>query len=162
MEYSAHEAKAIPVKRFASTHHPRRGELLFFIGYSGDRSGFCFGSLIAPGTPCSGQEVEFPSGIGDPRFHFAIGYRRDLAVSVDGSSRGLPTPPGFGGSLVWNSRFVECVEKNKEWSPEEAQVTGIVWGWPSSDACLLATRVEHLNLLAMCSAAETLAAERRR
>lgn len=28
---------------------------------------------------------------------------------------------------------------------DTAEVTGIVWGWPSSSACLLATKVEFLR-----------------
>jgi len=152
-----HDAKAIPLERFAYKHQPLEGEVLFLIGYSGERSGFCFGNLISPGTPCSVQQVDFPPDIGDPGFHFAIGYKPDLAISVDGTSRGFPTPPGLSGSLVWNTRFVECVKMKKKWLPDEAQVTGIVWGCPSSDACLLATKVEHLNLRELSSAAAKLA-----
>ena len=152
-----HDAQAIPAHRFATEHQPVMGELLFLIGYSGERAAFYFGSLISPGTPYLTQEIEFPEDIGDSNFHFAIHYKPDLATSVDGSYRGLPKPPGMSGSLVWNTRFVEHYQAGKSWIPEDAQVSGIIWGWPSSAACLLATKVEHLNIDDLCSAVNNIA-----
>lgn len=140
-----HCSQTIPVHRFAPKHQPVEGELLFLIGYSGERGKFCFETLISTGTPYLTQETVFPQEIGNPSFHFAIHYRPDLATRIDGSSRELPKPPGLSGSLVWNTRFVECVEAGKSWSPAAAQVTGIVWGWPSADACLLVTKAECIS-----------------
>jgi hypothetical protein len=34
---------------------------------------------------------------------------------------------------------------NQTWSPEMARVTGVVWGWPSSIGCLVATRSEYIR-----------------
>lgn len=152
-----HKSNAIHLARFAHKHDPVDGELLFMIGYSDERSDFYFGYLNSPGTPYTTQETSFPKDIGDPKYHFAIHYKPDLAISVDGKFRGLPKPPGMSGSLVWNTRFVEYFQQNKEWSPNQAQVTGIVWGWPSSDACLLATRVEHFDIEKFVEVANSLA-----
>ena len=55
-------------------------------------------------------------------------------------------PHGFSGSLVWDTKFISCRQKGKEWRPELAKITGIVWGWPSASACILATKVEHLKI----------------
>jgi hypothetical protein len=141
-----HSARAIPLHQFAQKHETVKGELLFSVGYSGERSQFIFETLISPGTPYLTQECDFPVDTGDLNFHFALEYKPDLARSIDGSSRGLPDPHGLSGSLVWNTNRVSCLHEGIEWSPERAQVTGLVWGRASSAACILATRVEHLKL----------------
>jgi hypothetical protein len=141
-----HKSQAIPKDKFSSKHSPVENEVLFMAGYSGDRSSFHFGTLVSNATPYLSKETAMPEDYGDSNYHFAIHYNPDLATSVDGSPRGLPRPPGFSGSLIWNTRAVELYLRGEEWSPKDARVTGIVWGWPSSDACLLATKVEHLNI----------------
>ncbi len=152
-----HKSQAIPIERFLDKHEPVDGELLFMIGYSGDRAAFHFGTLVSPATPYLTQEVDFPTNIGNFDCHFAINYKPDLATSVDGNTRGLPKPHGISGSLVWNTKFVECQQQQKEWYPEYAKVTGIIWGWPSSDACLLATRIEHMNIHELAQSASSVA-----
>jgi hypothetical protein len=141
-----HAASAIPYDRFAQYHNPTRHELLFFAGYSGERAKFLFGHLITRGTPYLTQECPFPSDVkgADPNFHFSLFYPPDLAKSIDGTSH-LPDPHGFSGSLVWDTKFVACLEAGIEWNPQMAKVTGIVWGWPSSAACILATKVERID-----------------
>ncbi|MFP5336964.1 MAG: hypothetical protein ACLGIW_00455 [Gammaproteobacteria bacterium] len=139
---TTHVAQAIPESRLANKHNPVEGEMLFLVGFPGQRSTFLFESLISPGTPYLTQEHPLPAEF-DPNFHFALHWNPELARSVDGSTRGLPLPPGLSGSLVWNTRRVELAQ-GKEWSPTDAVVTGIVWGW-NSDSCLLATRVEHIR-----------------
>ncbi|HEY6872289.1 MAG TPA: hypothetical protein VI298_06115 [Geobacteraceae bacterium] len=155
-----HDSLAIPISRFAKKHAPVGTEVLFFAGYSGERSKFLFGNLISRGTPYLTQESPFPSKVkeADANFHFSLHYPPDLAISVDGSSH-LPNPHGFSGSLVWDTKRVACLHAEKEWHPEMAEVTGILWGWPSSVACILATKVEHMDLnqlagKAICSSAK--------
>ncbi|EEF8158874.1 hypothetical protein R3C64_000711 [Salmonella enterica] len=140
-------SKAIPLERFAKQHNPVSHELLFFAGYSGERSTFRFGHLFTRGTPYLTQESPFPQAVseGDPDCHFSLFYPPDLAESVDGTSH-LPDPHGFSGSLVWDTKRVACLLENKAWEPSMAEVTGIVWGWPSSSACILATKVDKLML----------------
>lgn len=151
-----HSASAIPIGRFSQRHEPVYRELLFFAGYSDERAKFLFGNLITRATPYLTQECEFPANVPDgiQDFHFALFYKPDLATSVDGTSH-LPNPHGFSGSLVWDTKRVACLQQGMEWSPEMAKVTGIVWAWPSSAACILATKVEHLNLGKLMSRADT-------
>lgn len=141
-----HKGKTILETQFDLQHDPVENELLFFMGSSGERSAFVFGQLFAPATPYLTQQCEFPTDKGDPRFQFALEYRPDLAASVDGSTRGLPDPHGFSGSLVWNTKRVERLRLSQPWTAEDARVTGIIWGWPSSNACVIATKVEHFRL----------------
>jgi hypothetical protein len=147
---SKHSAQAIPFSRIANSHSPEEHECLFFAGYSGERSKFLFGHLITPGTPYLTQECQFPTDVdeADCQYHFSLFYPPDLAVSVDGASH-LPDPHGFSGSLVWDTKRVACLNADKEWSPDMAVVTGIVWGWPSSSACILATKIEHIDFDAL-------------
>ena len=147
-----HSALAIPSERFAAIHNPAEHECLFFAGYSGQRSRFLFDHLITPGTPYLTQECSFPSNVeeANSNFHFALFYLPDLAISIDGTSH-LPDPHGFSGSLVWDTKRVACLSAGIEWNPEMAEITGIVWGWPSSEACILVTKVEHLKLKELLS-----------
>lgn len=147
-----HSALAIPEEQFADVHSPVEHECLFFAGYSGERAKFLFGHLITRGTPYLTQQCPFPQSVeeADEEYHFSLFYPPDLATSIDGTSH-LPDPHGFSGSLVWDTKRVACLQAGTEWSPEMAEVTGIVWGWPSAEGCILATRVEHINLKALFS-----------
>jgi hypothetical protein len=142
----AHDALAIPATLFASVHAPVETELLFILGYTGERSQFVYGTLFTEGTPYLARECPLPADsncISD--FHFAMNYNPALATPVNPKGRQLPLPPGMSGSLVWNTRLVEQRMCGQEWSPADARVTGIVWGWPS-DTCIVATKVEHMQL----------------
>ncbi|WP_343661097.1 hypothetical protein [Ralstonia sp.] len=138
-----HTGAAIPLSRFAQQHNTVKGELLFMLGFSGERSDFIFQTLITPATPYTTQEQELPEGE-TTEFHFGLHYLPEKAQTVDGSARGLPIPKGFSGSLVWNTRRVECMQEGKPWTPEQAQVTGMLCRWLPDAGCLVATRVEHL------------------
>lgn len=141
----SHGSRAIDIDQIALTHDPVPGELLTFTGFSGEATDFHFNTLHSEGTCYTAREVDLPE---DPRFdrryHFGIDYRPDLAIRVDGN-RGLPLPPGLSGSTVWNTRFVAAKMGGVAWSPEMAQVTGVVWGWPSAVGLLVATRSEYLR-----------------
>lgn len=140
-----HGSRAIDIDQIALAHDPVPGELLTFTGFSGEATDFHFNTLHTEGTCYTAREVGLPE---DPRFdrqfHFGIDYRPDLAIRADGS-RGLPLPPGLSGSTVWNTRFVAAKMARTTWSPEMAQVSGVLWGWPSSIGSLVATRSEYLR-----------------
>jgi hypothetical protein len=140
-----HGSATIPEEKWAIGHAPVERELLFLKGYSGSQATFLFGHLFSNATSFGCQEVPLPAGDKrwNRRFHFALDYRPDLATPLDG--RDLPTPNGFSASLVWNTRFVEFSANDRPWNADCAQVTGLIWGWPSSAACLVATRAEYVR-----------------
>lgn len=140
-----HHSIPITESQFSECHKTVPHELLFLIGYSGDRSRFLFETLVTPGTPYLTQESELPNEGCDESLHFALHYKPDLALPIEVTSVGLPNPPGLSGSLVWNTRRVEFLNTGKEWSPEAARITGIVWGWNTTVGCLIATKVEQLT-----------------
>lgn len=141
------EGEAIPIARFSKKHSAVIGELLFFAGFSGARSKVLFENCFSRGTPFLTQECALPNSIKEVNsdFHMALPYPPELAETVN-TSEPLPDPHGFSGSLLWNTKRVECEEKGLEWTPLMAEVTAIIWGWPSSAVCILATKVEHMNL----------------
>lgn len=155
---SSHSARAIPFSRFASCHDPVAHELLFLCGYSGDTSKFTFGQLNSQRLQYLTQEDQMPTTYGDPSFHFAVLYRPNLASQTAGTAQtcGLPRPPGWSGTLVWNTRYIEKTQAGQDWCASNARVTGIIWGWPSSDGCLLATKAEHLDLLTLKQASDNM------
>jgi hypothetical protein len=104
-----------------------------------------FDTLITPGTSSTAREAPLPKDDRfKARFHFAIDYKPDLATNVVGS-HSLPRPSGFSGSTVWNTGFVESRMAGVPWTPDMARITGIVWGWPSSSGCIVATRSEYVR-----------------
>lgn len=139
-----HLAKAITTDMIAPSHEPVPQEYFTFIGFSGQYSRFAFGTLSTPGTSSTAREVRLPEGDGlKGRFHFGINYKPDSAYNIVGS-RGLPSPHGFSGSTVWNTRFVETRMAGQRWTPECARVTGVVWGWPSTNSSVVATRSQYV------------------
>jgi hypothetical protein len=140
-----HESRTIGIDQIALAHDPVRSELLTFTGFGGEATGFHFNTFHTEGTCLTTREIDLPENPKfNCRYHFGLDYRPDLAIKVTGN-RGLPLPPGLSGATVWNTYFVAAKMAGKTWSPEMAQVTGLVWGWHSSATCLIATRSEHIR-----------------
>ena len=138
-------SKAIEIDQIAIAHVPVLTELLTFTGFAGCNVTFHFNTLCAKGTCYTAHEIELPQDERfSARFHFGMNYRPDLASSVIGNES-LPIPPGLSGSTVWNTGFVQAKMAGIPWTPELAKVTGVIWGWPSGHACLVATRAEYLR-----------------
>jgi len=146
------DGKAIPIERFSKKHDPVNGELLFFAGFSGKRAVVFLEECQGRGTPFLTQECKLPDSVkeADEKFHIAIPYPTELVQTKD-TSIPLPDPHGFSGSLLWNTKFVESMQKEVDWDPSMAEVTAIVWGWPSNAVCIVATKIEHINLEEMIS-----------
>lgn len=138
-------SKAIEIDQISVAHATVQTEILTFTGFAGENVTFHFNTLFAESTCYTAREIELPEDQRfSERYHFGLDYRPDLASKIFGNSS-LPLPPGFSGSTVWNTGFVAAKIQGFTWTPEMAQVTGVVWGWPSSHACLVATRAEYLR-----------------
>jgi hypothetical protein len=138
-------SQAIGIEQIALGHDPVPTEILAFNGFAGERVSFRFGTVLAKGTCYTSGEADLPeSDQFSSRLHFGIEYRPDLATDVIGRD-GLPDPHGFSGSTVWNTGFVAAKMAGVPWSPDMAKVTGVIWGWPSGNALLVATRAEYLR-----------------
>lgn len=140
-----HASKAIQIEQIALAHTPVPTEVFAFAGFAGDRTSFHFSTLFCKATTSLAREVELPKDERwDRRFHFGLDYRPDLATDVV-ANEGLPKPSGLSGSTVWNICFVEAKANDIKWTPELVRVAGVVWGWPSQDGFLVATRAEHVR-----------------
>lgn len=51
----------------------------------------------------------------------------------------------MSGSLVWNTRYLETRESGRNWSPDDAVVTGLLRRWDEKTKTLLVYRVEHVR-----------------
>ena len=137
-------AAPIPERLITWAHVPVAREILFFRGYAQENSHFHFEHLLSGSTSYATQAMEeTPAGL-DERFVFALHHTPEKAEMLDGAGH-LPLPPGFSGSTVWNTRYVECFQAGKPWTPEEARVTGVVCRWRSGDTGIVVLRVEYLR-----------------
>lgn len=138
-----HQACAVPRARLAVRHNPLPGELLYFSGFPQERSRFLFGALMSIETPLTTQEaIDVQLDDLHPNY-FLVRYSTEKARSVDPAARrSLSTPSGLSGSLVWNTRRVECLKNQVPWSPDLAQVTGMLCRWEAGDSALQAVRIE--------------------
>jgi hypothetical protein len=152
---TSHSAMTFPEHRIAPKHNPVRGELLFMMGFAGKRAYYSpsLNVIVTHGTPYLTQEFdpaleerEIKHRKFDPKYHFAMPWEPEKIDLVDKDKKTIPIDPhGFSGSLVWNTRFKEYGEANKDWEPGVAQLTGIVWGWPTNSSVPFATRIEFVT-----------------
>ncbi|QJI20408.1 MULTISPECIES: trypsin-like peptidase domain-containing protein [Pseudomonas] len=146
-----HQAKAAPLKLFDTSHHPVDEEVLYIYGFSGSDAIVSFGSHLKRGVGLFTHECEFNEAIkeeeseADPQYHFCVDFNPEKSVLIDGDQSPLSAPDGMSGSLVWNTRFVEVTQQGGDWQPEDARITGMVWGHSSKVCALIATRIEHIR-----------------
>jgi hypothetical protein len=156
-----HSAMAFPDYRFEEKHALLQGEYLFVLGFTGEKAHYSptFETLFTTGTPYLTQEydealepedskrpIKHPDF--DPDYHFAMHWRPEATTPTDGKTSSIPLDPhGMSGSFVWNTRLAEFTGRGETWTPGVARLTGIVWGWDTSDRFLFATRIEHVASL---------------
>lgn len=141
-----HQAVPIPSERLAERHAPLPGELLFITGFPQQRSHFLFNTLTSYATQLLAQERRPPTVDDLHENYVLVGYSSGQAQSVNpGSSAPLPLPSGLSGSLLWNTRRIECLRDDRPWSPDMAQVSGMLCRWDSNLVSVQATRIEVIR-----------------
>ncbi|MER9387797.1 hypothetical protein [Mesorhizobium sp. M0435] len=142
-----HQAAAIPYSRFALAHQiVEPAELLFFRGYAGENAHHGFGVHDTSG---SGYCTHEKKGTGDDHIFELIWEPENtqFTASVSPEARKamkFTDARGFSGSLVWNTRYLE-VSRHRQWTSQDAVVTGFLRRWDQESKTLLAWRVEHLR-----------------
>lgn len=162
-----HGSKCIRLDQIAECHAPVEGEWMYLSGYPGELA-YAWppmtdnaDSQFEPGQQhftaisfmCQIQtnfeealSKEHPTPLED--MHFLLPYSPEVAEYMsEGPEKILPLPPGLSGSLVWNTRYIEVSSLGQVWKPEDAKVTGIVWGGSSKAGVLVATPVEYIRQL---------------
>src|SRR6266404_4290924 len=132
----------LPVSRLASRFAPVQAEMLFWLGYPGSTAGrhdpitattarrSLFGLLHVPGVPVLTQvwQRAVPPLQGfDPEIHIVLHYPASAAKSETEVAVETPNPAGMSGSLLWDTRFIACYQAGRNWSPDEAEVCGLLW-----------------------------------
>lgn len=141
-----HQAVAVPSSRLAHRHAPVPGELLFVMGFPQQRSSFYFNTLASRATQLIAQERN-PSTVDDLHANYVlVGYSTEKAQTVKLSGgASLSQPPGMSGSLLWNTRRVECEVEGRSWTPSMAQVTGMLCRWDPQLVSVQAVRIEVIR-----------------
>lgn len=153
-----HSAMSLPDYRFEEKHAPLPAEYLFVMGFSGEKAHYSpsFATLFTNGTPLLTQEyddsleaeetrrpVRHPDF--DARYHFAMPWVPGSTTPTNGKVSSIPLDPhGMSGSLVFNTRIKEFQRTGETWTPGVARLTGVLWGWDTTDRFLFATRIEHV------------------
>lgn len=149
-----HSSALIQEEQIAFAHTPFPTEVFAFVGYAGERTTFVFGEIQFVATTSLAREVVLARHPEiDHRFHFGLAYLPDQATTIVGH-QGLPRPPGLSGSTVWNTCFVEAKAQGITWTPDLAKVAGVVWGWPSGQGVVVATKAEHVRSFLLSAAAK--------
>jgi len=141
---TTHQAAPVPYARFAPSHHLiQREELLFFRGFAGENAQYGFGVHQANGTGYCSQEKQVD--VPDPSIFevFWEPQETNFTSGTDEETRNavkIENAGGFSGSLVWNTRYLECCNAGRTWTPEQAVVTGLLRRWDTATKTLLGSR----------------------
>jgi len=145
-----HQALALPYKRFAHKHQPaQKEELLFFRGFAGENAQYAFGVHETNAAGYCSQE-KLVAVAPDPSVFEVFWEPRETQFAAGASAEArrkikFDDPGGYSGSLVWNTRWLECQKHGWPWTPERAVVTGLLRRWDTETKTLLVWRVEHLR-----------------
>ncbi|MDF2434535.1 MAG: hypothetical protein JWP44_4166 [Mucilaginibacter sp.] len=144
-----HASKAIPYERFALKHSiSDPEEVLFFRGFAGENAYYDWVDYHTPGSGyCSQEKREVQH---DPRILEMLWEPEKATITSQTTQESrekmkFSDPAGFSGSLLWNTRFMECHRAGHAWDPGRAVVTGIVRRYDPDTKTVLALRVEHLR-----------------
>jgi len=137
------ESLCIPPEKFQDKFESVENELFFLEGYPGQRSGMWGDTLLTQLTPLLTHQVRLVDGY-DERMHFALNFDTD-AYMCTGDQKFLPSPGGMSGSLVWNTKIVECRRNGIEWNISKPTVVGIIHQYCCDDKCLIGTKIEHMR-----------------
>jgi hypothetical protein len=144
-----HQADTIPYERFAPMHRlVNPCEPVFFHGFSGENSGFAFETLTSNASAYLSQQKADVTA--DEKIFEVFWEPQETAFTESTTQAERATvrhdsSGGFSGSLVWNTRFLETTAQGKEWTPDDAVVTGLLRRWDTGTKTLLVLRVEHLR-----------------
>jgi hypothetical protein len=94
---------------------------------------------------CHAVEGEFKDF--QSNLHLAVSYEATAKRNSDNAIANHPNPAGLSGSALWDTKAYQCWCDGTPWSPEKAEICGVVWGVPkdTSHEVLFATKIEHVR-----------------
>jgi hypothetical protein len=143
-----HQGECTTIDHYAENHCPVEDEYLYVYGFPGADAVAGFGQHEMRGMSVFLREVEFdPENFSEIPFpikgkHICCAWNPKLAIALLDTQGDLSLPPGMSGSPLWNTRYVEVTKAGGKWTPQDARITGIVWGHSSKSCQLFATPVE--------------------
>ena len=144
----AEDIAATPVRPFGSAvlaaSSADLNDYLFVLGYTGEKSRF---SAISQGIVSTVHPYGTVLGTStlpeyDPAIHFAIEYPGHGQQDSTGREVALPDPHGMSGTAVWR---VGRARGGPDWSPQRAEIVGVVHRWDPDCSSLVATRIEPVR-----------------
>lgn len=146
-EATNHESECVGKARFAQRHSMvDPAELLFLRGYAGENAHYFEVHQANASCYCSQEKANS----GDDT-HFDLIWEPEHTQVTDGTSAEaradvrFEDPQGISGALVWNTRYLEATRSGREWTPNDAVVTGMAHRWDQKAQTLVVLRVEHLR-----------------
>jgi hypothetical protein len=93
---------------------------------------------------------EFPATTPYPRDfdsdkHVLVHFPSKAIQTPEEPLRALPNPKGMSGSLLWDTKFVASLSSGNAWSPNKAEVCGLLWGAHEKPEVTVATKIEHVR-----------------
>lgn len=145
-----HGAATIPYERVAVRHEPTfPEEVFFFLGYAGENATQGMDRFVARGTGYCTQ-IDKDADADDQIFELLwdstmTQITPSTAELAKAEKMRFEDPEGFSGSLVWNTRVVEVTRSGKQWSPDDAVVSGLLRRYDPDTKTLLVYRIEHVR-----------------
>ena len=133
--------------KLAQESNSHTDDLLFVHGYPGVRSK-PLGNIYSKTMPfdTAAQEQNCVPWY-NPDIHLCIAYPRNNLIQTGGSPADFEDPHGLSGSAIWkvgwNGKY-SSIDDLSKWSPEEAEVIGIVHTWDEQGQCLIGTKIESI------------------
>jgi hypothetical protein len=140
---------------------PEPHELLYWYGFPGSKAlrndplteqstrYSWFEELQMVGLSMVSQQLpEWPSGLPAdymPSHHVVVHYPAQAQESPGGPEVDLPNPQGMSGSLLWDTKAVECLRRGIPWDHSRARVCGVIWATWANPELVVATKVEFLH-----------------
>jgi hypothetical protein len=151
----------LPASKFCRRFHPVNGELFFWLGYPGHKAtsldsasdnnlryNWFGGTLDAVGypvitqhSPCEPGEILFF----DKEKHIALHYPSMATRNAGEPDVVSLNPKGMSGSLLWDTRYVACLQSGEEWRVEKARVCGLLNAAHTNPAVVVATKIEYVR-----------------
>lgn len=135
-------------------------ELLFWMGFPGytlerndpthpkNLRSSIFEQLTTPMKPMLTQAIDSAAIVAsnfNSSQHIAVHYPQMATRASDGETVVLPNAAGMSGSALWNTKFRECSLAGTPWSPEMAEICGIVWAVLNKPEAIFVTKIEYVR-----------------
>lgn len=126
------QKKSINISKCAKFFNTHKNELFYVIGYP-TKEPF---QLLTKAQQLNCQVPDYNENC------FVLNYSSLLSVMPDNIS-------GISGSLVWDTKILECIEKGTDWTPSLAEVVGIIFALVNNNEAILCTKFEKMGLCSL-------------